>query len=174
MDYYIRVADYILPHLRDRPVTLKRYPNGVRGQHFYEKDAPAFTPGWVKTFPVPVEIKANPIFDTSSSMIAPPWFGSPTSPIWKFIHSFIVFRISTVRRWSSLIAIRRRCRYIYVRSCGTALTGSPCGFASEIFSESFGIQGNSGIRSSEFESPTKPLRLLRNRSRICLHNSTQD
>src|ERR1041385_6751106 len=53
IDYYINVSKYILPHLKDRPVTLKRYPDGVFGQAFYEKDAPAFTPDWVKTFPVP-------------------------------------------------------------------------------------------------------------------------
>ena len=53
LDYYVAVAPYLLPHLRDRPVTLKRYPDGTRGQHFYEKDAPTFTPEWVKTFPVP-------------------------------------------------------------------------------------------------------------------------
>ena len=51
--YYERVAQFLLPHFRDRPVTLKRYPNGVFGEAFYEKDAPAFTPTWVKTFPVP-------------------------------------------------------------------------------------------------------------------------
>jgi bifunctional non-homologous end joining protein LigD len=53
IDYYIRVADFILPHLKDRPVTLKRYPDGVDGEFFYEKNAPAFTPSWVKTFPAP-------------------------------------------------------------------------------------------------------------------------
>src|SRR3982751_4328480 len=53
IDYYIRVAPYLLPHLKNRPVTLKRYPNGVGGEFFYEKDAPGFTPDWVKTFPVP-------------------------------------------------------------------------------------------------------------------------
>lgn len=53
IDYYIRVAKYLLPHLEDRPVTLKRYPNGVGGEFFYEKDAPGYTPSWVKTFPVP-------------------------------------------------------------------------------------------------------------------------
>src|SRR5947207_8285212 len=51
--YYQRVARFLLPHSRDRPVTLKRYPNGVHGEAFYEKDAPGFTPEWVKTFPVP-------------------------------------------------------------------------------------------------------------------------
>ena len=42
-----------LPHFRNRPVTLKRFPDGVHGEAFYEKDALAFTPKWVKTFPVP-------------------------------------------------------------------------------------------------------------------------
>jgi bifunctional non-homologous end joining protein LigD len=53
IDYYIRVSQYLLPHFRNRPVTLKRYPDGVRGEFFYEKDAPRFTPKWVETFPVP-------------------------------------------------------------------------------------------------------------------------
>ncbi|MFT3781960.1 MAG: non-homologous end-joining DNA ligase [Nibricoccus sp.] len=51
--YYIEVAPYILPHLADRPVTLIRYPDGVTGEKFYEKNAPKFTPSWVKTFAVP-------------------------------------------------------------------------------------------------------------------------
>jgi bifunctional non-homologous end joining protein LigD len=52
IDYYIQVAPFILPHLRDRPVTMKRYPDGVRGEYFYEKNAPTFTPPWVQTFTV--------------------------------------------------------------------------------------------------------------------------
>jgi bifunctional non-homologous end joining protein LigD len=53
VDYYRRIAPYLLPHFRNRPVTLKRYPDGVFGEAFYEKDAPGFTPKWVTTFPVP-------------------------------------------------------------------------------------------------------------------------
>src|SRR6266550_935395 len=53
VSYYERVARFLLPHFRNRPVTLKRYPDGVFGEAFYEKDAPHFTPRWVKTFPVP-------------------------------------------------------------------------------------------------------------------------
>lgn len=53
IDYYVRASDYLLPHLKNRPVTMKRYPDGVRGGHFYEKDAPRYTPDWVRTFPVP-------------------------------------------------------------------------------------------------------------------------
>jgi len=55
IDYYTRIAPYILPHLKDRPMTLKRFPDGVRGEYFYEKNAPSFTPAWVKTFPIPRE-----------------------------------------------------------------------------------------------------------------------
>jgi bifunctional non-homologous end joining protein LigD len=53
INYYLRVAPFLLPHFRGRPVTLKRYPNGIHGEVFYEKDAPSFAPDWVKTFPVP-------------------------------------------------------------------------------------------------------------------------
>lgn len=53
IDYYVRISDHLLPHLKDRPITLKRYPNGTTGKHFYEKDAPGYTPKWVRRFPVP-------------------------------------------------------------------------------------------------------------------------
>jgi len=47
--YYVSVAPFILPHLRGRPVTLIRFPDGVTGEKFYEKNAPRFTPDWVET-----------------------------------------------------------------------------------------------------------------------------
>jgi bifunctional non-homologous end joining protein LigD len=49
IDYYARVAPVLLPHLRDRPLTLKRYPNGVDQEFFYEKQCPAHRPAWVQT-----------------------------------------------------------------------------------------------------------------------------
>jgi len=49
IDYYIRVAPVLLPHLKDRPLTMKRYPNGVDGEFFYEKNCPTHRPSWVKT-----------------------------------------------------------------------------------------------------------------------------
>lgn len=52
IDYYIRVAPVLLPHLKDRPLTMKRYPNGVESEFFYEKNCPAHRPKWVKTAPV--------------------------------------------------------------------------------------------------------------------------
>ena len=52
IDYYIRIAPVLLPHLKDRPLTLKRYPNGVTAPFFYEKRCPSHRPSWVKTAPV--------------------------------------------------------------------------------------------------------------------------
>src|SRR5213596_1238529 len=49
IDYYTRVAPYVLPHLHGRPLTLKRYPDGVDGQFFYEKQCPSHRPDWVET-----------------------------------------------------------------------------------------------------------------------------
>ena len=47
--YYTRIAPAVLPHLRERPLTLKRYPNGVEAQYFYEKQSPSHRPDWVQT-----------------------------------------------------------------------------------------------------------------------------
>jgi bifunctional non-homologous end joining protein LigD len=47
--YYARVAPAVIPHLRDRPLTLKRYPNGVAEPYFYEKQSPSHRPEWVQT-----------------------------------------------------------------------------------------------------------------------------
>jgi len=49
IDYYIRIAPVLLPHLRDRPLTMKRYPDGVEGEFFYEKNCPSHRPKWVQT-----------------------------------------------------------------------------------------------------------------------------
>jgi bifunctional non-homologous end joining protein LigD len=51
--YYSTVAPLLLPHLRDRPVTFIRYPNGVGGQHFYEKNVPNSAPSWLRTARLP-------------------------------------------------------------------------------------------------------------------------
>ena len=52
IDYYIRISPALLPHLADRPLTLKRYPDGAGGKFFYQKECPVHRPCWVKTVPV--------------------------------------------------------------------------------------------------------------------------
>ena len=53
IDYYVKVSPHLLPHLKSRPITLKRYPNGVDGFFFYERQCPPHRPKWVKTADVP-------------------------------------------------------------------------------------------------------------------------
>ncbi len=53
IDYYTRVAPVLLPHLAGRALTVKRYPNGVEGAFFFEKNAPRGTPDWVRTARLP-------------------------------------------------------------------------------------------------------------------------
>ncbi len=60
VDYYVRVAPVLLPHLRGRPLTMKRYPEGVDGQYFYEKQCPQHRPKWVRTAPIWSEGKQRP------------------------------------------------------------------------------------------------------------------
>ncbi|MEV4760849.1 non-homologous end-joining DNA ligase [Micromonospora sp. NPDC049559] len=65
IDYYTRVAPVLLPHLRDRPLTRIRYPNGVDGPFFFEKNAPASTPDWVRLerLPAPGSSKGREMLD---------------------------------------------------------------------------------------------------------------
>ena len=56
LDYYRRVAPVLVPHLRDRPFTMKRYPDGIEGGHFFQKDAPSHMPSWIRTAAVPGEL----------------------------------------------------------------------------------------------------------------------
>jgi len=53
IDFYVRISSVLLPHLKNRAVSLKRYPDGVEGFFFYEKQRPAHSPDWIKTTQVP-------------------------------------------------------------------------------------------------------------------------
>jgi bifunctional non-homologous end joining protein LigD len=61
IDYYTRVSNALLPHLKKRPLTLKRYPNGVDEKFFYEKRCPTHRPKWVATAPVESNRHGGPI-----------------------------------------------------------------------------------------------------------------
>ncbi len=49
IDYYVRVAPVMLPHVRERPLTMKRFPDGVEGKAFFEKHIPSHAPDWVQS-----------------------------------------------------------------------------------------------------------------------------
>jgi bifunctional non-homologous end joining protein LigD len=57
LHYYYRIADYILPFLKDRPLVLRRYPDGVEGQAFFQKDVREGLPDWFQTIAIPSESK---------------------------------------------------------------------------------------------------------------------
>ena len=65
IDYYTRIAEVLLPHLEDRPLTRIRYPNGVAGKGFFEKNAPGGVPDWVRveTLPAPGSTKDRETID---------------------------------------------------------------------------------------------------------------
>jgi bifunctional non-homologous end joining protein LigD len=52
IEYYRAIAPWLLPYLEDRPLVLTRYPDGIDGKSFYQKDAPDFTPEWIRTTPI--------------------------------------------------------------------------------------------------------------------------
>ncbi|HEX2044194.1 MAG TPA: DNA ligase D [Gaiellaceae bacterium] len=60
LSYYREIAPVLVPHLRDRPFTLKRYPDGWAGEHFFQKDAPAHMPEWIPTRPFTVSTRETP------------------------------------------------------------------------------------------------------------------
>ena len=52
IEYYRAIAPWLLPYLKDRPLVLTRFPDGIEGKSFYQKDAPDFTPDWIRTVPI--------------------------------------------------------------------------------------------------------------------------
>jgi bifunctional non-homologous end joining protein LigD len=60
LGYYRDVAPVLVPHLRDRPFTLKRYPDGWQGKHFFQKDAPRGMPDWIPTVELMVTTRETP------------------------------------------------------------------------------------------------------------------
>jgi bifunctional non-homologous end joining protein LigD len=60
IEYYRAVAPVLVPHLRDRPFTMRRYPDGAFGKAFFQKDAPSHTPDWIPRFRVQVSTRESP------------------------------------------------------------------------------------------------------------------
>src|SRR5207253_11306289 len=65
--YYYRIADYILPFLKDRALVLRRYPDGINGQAFFQKDLVEGVPEWFKTAPIDSEERGKQIHYATAS-----------------------------------------------------------------------------------------------------------
>jgi len=68
--YYYRVADYILPFLKDRPLVLRRYPDGIKGQAFFQKDLREGVPDWFRTVPIDSEGQGKEIHYATANDLA--------------------------------------------------------------------------------------------------------
>jgi bifunctional non-homologous end joining protein LigD len=60
LEYYRAVAPVLLAHLRDRPFTMRRYPDGIAGSAFFQKDAPSHMPDWIRRVPLVVSTRESP------------------------------------------------------------------------------------------------------------------
>jgi bifunctional non-homologous end joining protein LigD len=76
IDYYRRVAPVLVPHLRDRPFTMIRYPDGIEGEHFFQKDRPGHMPDFIPVAPLPASS------DPSSRIIRYPLVNEPDALLW--------------------------------------------------------------------------------------------
>lgn len=77
VQYYASVADVLLPHLADRPLSMSRYPDGIEGPSFYEKRAPGHQPEWMATVPVPSDSQGGVIdFLVADRREALMWFAN--------------------------------------------------------------------------------------------------
>ena len=63
IDYYSRIAPVLLPHLKDRPISLRRYPNGVDGHSFFQKNCPSHHPSWIRTVEMPRSERTDETID---------------------------------------------------------------------------------------------------------------
>ena len=88
IDYYARIAHVMVPHLYDRPLTMKRWPDGVEGQSFFEKHAPRHAPDWVRSVTVPSNADGDPVtFSVICDLPALVWAANLASiefhvPLW--------------------------------------------------------------------------------------------
>jgi len=79
LSYYLAVAPVLVPHLRDRPFTMKRYPDGWQGKFFFQKDAPSFMPDWIKRAPYEATTRETP---RRKRMISVPLVNDELALLW--------------------------------------------------------------------------------------------
>ncbi len=75
--FYRDIAPVLVPHLRDRPFTMKRYPDGWQGKHFFQKDAPTHMPDWIRRAPFPASTR-----DGEKRMIDYPLVNDELALLW--------------------------------------------------------------------------------------------
>lgn len=88
IDYYQRIAETMLPYLRDRPLTMQRFPDGIDAQGFYQKEVPDYFPGWIRRVSIRVESEGEEeeqeqvICDDAATLVYLPNQACITPHIW--------------------------------------------------------------------------------------------
>src|SRR3954469_4401021 len=82
IEYYRAISPWLLPYLRDRPVTLTRYPDGIAGKNFFQKNAPDYIPDWIRTARVPREENDYIICDDVETLLFVANMGSIPLHLW--------------------------------------------------------------------------------------------
>src|SRR2546425_147363 len=132
--YYYRMADFILPFLRDRALVLRRYPDGIKGQAFFQKDLREGVPEWFTTVPIDSEKKrgSHPLRDRQRSrfpsLFDRPWLHRPQSVVQShcgFRSSRLFFLRSRPFRWHGVLRGRHH-RQSAAREAGGIAPGALC------------------------------------------------
>jgi bifunctional non-homologous end joining protein LigD len=74
--YYIQVAPYLLPHLQNRPLVVQRFPDGISGEGFYQKNIPEGAPEWLRTVAVSHQAGKETVYVVADSLEALVWLGN--------------------------------------------------------------------------------------------------
>jgi len=71
VEYYLRIAEVMLPHLRERAIVMERFPNGIGGQKIFQKNTPAYYPEWIKTVSLPKQngVVRHLVADSASTLV---------------------------------------------------------------------------------------------------------
>ena len=165
IDYYARIGPAILPHLRDRPLTVIRFPDGVEGKHFFEKNSPAHRPDWVRTVPIAVGSRGGTIdFAVCDDLATLVWLAQlaaielhPSLAKADEIErpTVLAFDLDPGRAGDD-----RRVLHGRAAGPGVVLRARPRGVP-----EDLGVEGNAGLRSPERRADVRDDEAVRPRRR---------
>ena len=149
IDYYARIAPALLPHLRDRPLTVVRYPDGVDGKHFFEKNSPAHRPDWVRTAPIEVGSRAGTIeFAVCDDLPTLVWLAQLAAIE---LHPSLATAADYDRPTVLAFDLDPGAPATIVECCAVALRIRAlfAGLGLESFAEDLGLEGHAGLRPAQ-------------------------
>jgi len=164
VDYYVRIAPVLVPHLAGRPLTMKRFPEGVNTEYFFEKNAPKHRPDWVKTAPVWSESNHRTIhFILTNDLPTLVWIANLASIE---LHPSLSLAADIATPTMIVFDLDPGPPANIVQCCQVGL-GARClrALRPAEFCEDIGLQRNAGIRTAEYEDELRRNQIIRPRDR---------